>query len=361
MKLVAEAGLWTTGAPVSAPPAVAVLEVAGAVLEWPVDDPERPAKLTFTDVAAADWLWRVAGERGHVAVVQAVHGRSPDPQVSVDIAGHELSLDGLAPLRRLAIGHWLRRWWPASVRDGIAELDAALLDAEIAVLTAGAEEFFAEDTFDSEIAGLLEPHRTALAAHLREGDPRVAELIETCAELADWVDVAVQPPAVVQPPAAGSRDDYALAAGDSASRGTAAIATGSGSVAWSAVPPGIFDAAEDTVTWSIIPVAGGGAAADISVAVTAPAAGVSIGLRAGDLSAVGLLDARGRATLTLPVSESVAWNHDWSQTQISVGGPGDPGESRAVRDRIRGLVRSRLAVPASDAFLAEILAAEADY
>lgn len=44
-----------------------------------------------------------------------------------------------------------------------------------------------------------------------------------------------------------------------------------------------------------------------------------------------------------------------------MGGPGDPGESRAVRDLIRGLVRSRLAVPASDAFLAEILAAEADY
>ncbi|MGA9374084.1 MAG: hypothetical protein WBV64_03470 [Mycobacterium sp.] len=44
-----------------------------------------------------------------------------------------------------------------------------------------------------------------------------------------------------------------------------------------------------------------------------------------------------------------------------MGGPGDPGESRAVRDLIRGLVRPRLAVPASDAFLAEILAAEADY
>ena len=36
------------------------------------------------------------------------------------------------PLRRLALGHWLRRWWPASHRDGIAALDGALLDAEIA-------------------------------------------------------------------------------------------------------------------------------------------------------------------------------------------------------------------------------------
>ncbi|MGK2870348.1 MAG: hypothetical protein ACSLFA_27635 [Mycobacterium sp.] len=355
MKLVAEAGLWTIGTQVSAPPAVAVLEVAGAVLEWPVDGPAGPAKLTFTDVAAADWLWRVAGERGHVAVVEAVRGRSADRQVSVDVAGLELSVDGLAPLRRLAIGHWLRRWWPASVRDGIAELDAALLDAEIAVLTAAAQEYFAEDTFDSEISGLLEPHRTAFAAHLHEGDPRVAELVERCAELADWSDLAVQPLA------AGSRDDYALAAGESTPRGAAGIASGSDSVAWSAVPPAMFDAAEGTVAWSIVPTAAGGAAAEISVAVTAPATGVSIGLRAGDMSAEGALDARGRATLTLPISESAAWNRDWSQTRISVGGPGDPGESRDVRDLIRGLVRSRLTDPASDAFLAEILAAEADY
>lgn len=39
MRLVNEAGLWTTG-PAPAPvPLVAVLEVSGAVLSWPVDDP----------------------------------------------------------------------------------------------------------------------------------------------------------------------------------------------------------------------------------------------------------------------------------------------------------------------------------
>jgi len=37
------------------------------------------------------------------------------------------------------------------------------------------------------------------------------------------------------------------------------------------------------------------------------------------------------------------------------------GETAAVRDRVRRYVRARLAAPGADAFLAEILAAEADY
>jgi hypothetical protein len=355
MKLVAEGGLWTTGPQVTAPPAVAVLEIAGAVLEWPVDDPAGTAKITFTDIAAADWLWRVAGERGHVAVVEAVHGRTADTQTSIDIADLELSHQALAPLRRLAIGHWLRRWWPASVRDGIVDLDIAVLDAELAVLTAAAQDYFAEDTFDSDIDGLLRPHRDALARHLRAGDPRVTVLVESCLELAEWSDVTVE--------AIGERrrDDYALAAGDSGSRHSGAIASGSASVSWSAVPPGVFDAAEDTVTWSAAADRSGVVTAAISVGISMSAAGVPVSLRSDELRADGVLDARGRAELALPVAESVAWNRDWSTTEISVGGPVDPGESREVRDRIRAFARSRLAVPAPDAFLAEILAAEADY
>ncbi|MGK2854827.1 MAG: hypothetical protein ACSLE3_12130 [Microbacteriaceae bacterium] len=355
MKLVAEAGLWTTGPQVSAPPAVAVLEVSGAVLEWPVDGPAGTAKLTFTDVAAADWLWRVAGERGHVAVVEAVRGKSAEPQASIDIADLELSAQALAPLRRLAVGHWLRRWWPASIRDGIADLDIAVLDAELAVLTAAAQDYFAEDTLDSDIDGLLRPHREALAAHLRDGDPRVAVLVEQCLELADWSDLAVE--------AIGERrrDDYALAAGDSGPGRSGAIASGSASVSWSAVPPGVFDAAEDTVTWSAAADGAGAVTAQISIEIGLSAAGVPVSLRSGELRADGVLDARGRAALVLPVAESVAWNRDWSATEISIGGPADPGESRVVRDRIRVYARSRLTAPAADAFLAEILAAEADY
>ena len=54
----------------------------------------------------------------------------------------------------------------------------------------GAQDFFTDDTFDSDVAGLLRPHAAALSAHLHGGDPRVIELVRTCAELADDVGVA---------------------------------------------------------------------------------------------------------------------------------------------------------------------------
>ncbi|MGE0220740.1 MAG: hypothetical protein AB7S95_33935, partial [Mycolicibacterium sp.] len=69
MRLVADAGLWTSG-PVPQPvPLTTVLEVAGAVLSWTVDEPDGAAHIAFTDVVRADWLWRVVGEGGHSALV----------------------------------------------------------------------------------------------------------------------------------------------------------------------------------------------------------------------------------------------------------------------------------------------------
>lgn len=356
MKLVAESGLWTTGMQAAAPPAVAVLEVAGAVLAWTVDDPAATAQLTFTDVAAADWLWRVAGERGHVAVVEALHDRVADPQAAVDIDDLELSSQVLAPLRRLALGHWLRRWWPASVRDGIADLDFAVLDAELAVLTAAAQEFFGEDTLDSDIEALLRPHRDALSAHRRGGDPRVAALAESGLELVDGVEIAE--PAEVT--AHRRRDDYALAAGGPTAQPDA-IGGGTASISWSAVPSGIFDAAEDTVDWSVRGDGSGGAVVEVRAEVSASAAGIPVRLRNGDVVISGVLDDRGVATLTLPISESTAWNRNWATTSVTIGLEGAVAEGRETRDRLRGFVRSRLAAPAADAFLAEILAAESDY
>ena len=70
------------------------------------------------------------------------------------------------------------------------------------------------------------------------------ELVRTCAELADDVGVAFGEADRVPL----RRDDYALAAGPDPGRNLAsAIATGADSVNWSAVPAGIFDAAERTV------------------------------------------------------------------------------------------------------------------
>ncbi|CAM5273730.1 hypothetical protein MAUB1S_00268 [Mycolicibacterium aubagnense] len=134
MKLTVDSGLWALGSEVEAPPEVAVLEVSGAVLAWTIHDAARALRITFTDLPAADWLWRLVGEAGHVAVVAAAE--TATEAGSVDLADVLSLPEPLAALRRLAVGHWLRRWWPASARDGIAPLDAAVLDAEVALSTA---------------------------------------------------------------------------------------------------------------------------------------------------------------------------------------------------------------------------------
>jgi hypothetical protein len=209
MKLVADSGLWSTGPPVAATPLAAVLEVSGAVLAWGIEDEADAAVITFTDLARADWLWRVLGESGHRAVASAVSGRQPDGVQAIELAGVGLQPGSVDQLRRLAFGHWLRRWWPASHRDGIAALDPALLDAELALLTAAAHDFFADETFDSDVAGLLAPHAAALSGHVRVGDPRVVELVRAANELTDDVGIDLAEPA----PATMRRSDYALAAG----------------------------------------------------------------------------------------------------------------------------------------------------
>ena len=361
MRLVADSGLWSTGQQAAQQQLVAVLEVSGAVLSWTVDDPAHAAQITFTDLDRADWLWRVLGEPGHVALAAALTGRAPG--ADVELAGVDVRPESLEPLRRLALGHWLRRWWPVSERDGIAALDGALLDAEIAMLTAAAEEYFTDDTFDSDVAALLRPHTAALSAHLTAGDPRVIELVRSCADLADDVGVALgEVDGVAQ-----RRDDYALAAGaDGSGRGAGAIATGADSVNWGAVPAGIFDAAENTVEWRVES-ADGVAKAVVRVALSGSglAAGIAVRLRSGSLEGSGVLDADGVATLPVvdaqqtPVVESAAWDHDWRSTSVTVGA--DVDESPQTRERIRAFARSRLREPAGDAFLAEVLAAESDY
>jgi hypothetical protein len=364
MRLVADSGLWSTGQLPAHPALAAVLEVSGAVLSWTVDDPAAAAQITFTDPARADWLWHILGETGHSALAAALDGRTPD--AVVELTGVDVLPESLEPLRRLALGHWLRRWWPASQRDGIAALDGALLDAEIAVLTAGAQDYFTDDTFDSDVAGLLRPHAATLSAHLHGGDPRVIELVRTCAELADGVGVAFGEADGVTP----RRDDYALAAGPDPGRyGSGAIATGTDSVTWGAVPPGIFDAAERTVGWRIES-ADGATKAVVRVELSGQglASGIAVRLRSATLGGSGVLDADGVAVFPLvdgqqqTVTESAAWDHDWRSTAVTVGADSKESvESPQTRERIRDFARARLRGPARDAFLAEVLAAESDY
>jgi hypothetical protein len=365
VKVVADSGAWIVGPPVADPPAVAVLEVSGAVLAWTVDDPggATSTRMTVTDAAAADWLWRVVGPAGHAAIASGV-----------EPADVEFLPEAVNPLRRLAVGHWLRRWWPESSRDGIVRLDRALLDGELALLTNAAEEYFTEDTLDSHVEELLAPHRAALLALEQGGDPRVVEMVRACARLADETGAwPLAEKSVSQADSTiGRRDDYALAAGADRDGGTGAIAGGTDSVDWVAVPPGIFDAADATIDWSVESV-DASLVATVRVGMTGEtsARGIEVRLRSGTVSAAGVLDTNGTAALTLvsgaglPISENQAWDHDWSATTVAVGpnrsdvpGAADP---REIRRRVRGFAKTRLARPGPDAFLAEIVAAESDY
>ncbi len=384
MKLVADSGLWSTGQMPPPTPLVAVLEVSGAVLSWTVDEPldDAATGITFTDLSRADWLWRVVGEAGHVALASALGpavptGLTAEAPHTIELAGVDIVPGSVARLRRLALGHWLRRWWPASRQDGIAGLDRALLDAEVALLTAGAQGFFTDDTLDSDVAGLLAPHAAALIAHVSDGDPRLVDLVRAGAGLAEelgldgpgWPELysAVDDASTVPETPSGRRDDYALAAGVGAGpRGAAPIARGVVSINWSGVPPAIFDAGEHTVEWSV-EVAGTAVVAVVRAAVIGPdpATGVTVQLRSGAIDGAGALDADGLATIPLvdtqrqPVTESAAWNHDWSGTSVIVGA--QVTETPATRERVRRWVRARLEQPPDDAFFAEILAAESDY
>jgi hypothetical protein len=93
--------------------------------------------------------------------------------------------------------------------------------------------------------------------------------------------------------------------------------------------------------------------------------GIAVRLRSGPFSGDGELGADGRAAFPVvdshrqSISESAAWGHDWRSTTLTIGA--DAGEAAQTRGRVRDFARSRLAAPAADAFLAEVVAAESDY
>ncbi len=126
------------------------------------------------------------------------------------------------------------------------------------------------------------------------------------------------------------------------------------------------DAAEDTVGW-IIRVDGSAVVAVVQADVIGPdpATGIAVRLRSAAVEGAGALDAAGRATFPLTgargaLTESAAWGHDWSATELQVGAAVST-ESRHTRERVRRWARARLESPPRDAFLAERLAAESAY
>jgi hypothetical protein len=376
MKLQLDSGLWTTAPHADPIPLVATVEVSGAVLSWTVDT-DAPPQLAFIDPRRAEWLWRVVGEAGHVALSGAI-GDPPADADRIDLDDVDIAPGALDLLRRLAVGHWLRRWWPTSVRDAIAPLEGALLDAEVAVITAEAQHFFTDDTIDSDVGALLAPHAVAFARLIRSGDHRIVDVVRRAIELADDAGAGEGPDADVWQglyamfdapdlevrAGEGHHDDYALAAGDIRGPVVTAIARGRVTINWAAVPPRIFDAAENTAEWAI-PAGPDRLTAVVRTAlVDGDASGITVTLRSGTIAGAAELDDRGSAAISLrsgadAPSESDLWAHDWSSTELVVGVP--VAESVTTRERARAFVRGRLAAPPADAFLAEILAAESDY
>ena len=161
------------------------------------------------------------------------------------------------------------------------------------------------------------------------------------------------------------QDDYALAAGGGSVPRTDAIAGGTDTIRWGGVPAGTFDAAEDTVDWYVRADPGVAVVVAAAVAPGADPAGIDVSVLAGGVGGSAVLGSDGRASVRLvdsegePMNEDQAWAHDWSSTSVTVGVPVE--ETRETRDRIRAFARRRLGEPGQDAFLAEILAAEADY
>lgn len=228
-----------------------VLEVTGGHLTWNVLDGQLLPAAVIDDVdAAQDWVWAIYGEPIALALADAHPAENPTapgthptapgahPALPGDhpaIPGGETATPALLPLavsaRRLAYAHWAARWWPASTLDGIAALDPALLDRDIAALT---------EECDALVDGA-----DAVA-------PELAALIETFPRASD----------------------YALAAGAEPPHPDAlTLARGTNGWDWRHCPPGLVDASERAVSWQVTRAAGiTTVAISVAAAPAAPAA-----------------------------------------------------------------------------------------
>ncbi|MCX4679122.1 hypothetical protein OG413_28100 [Streptomyces sp. NBC_01433] len=360
----------------------AVLDVAGAVLSWPVlGDPGPPSAEVHDTGRAQQWLWALYGER----VAAAVHDRAPGVPAGIRVAADSTALAGSAA--RLGLGHWAARWWPTSYLDGIPALEPDMLGVELAALTHRCQQLFDDDQPDDSVAELIEEHRTALEPLIQwwRAAPRadtahhlesVLRLIDDAADSAGLDGPALRllrsalgrhrPPGT--PAGSGAplarHDGYALAAGGPPAAGGRVIARGSGTNDWRRYPPGFVDAAENAVSWTARAL---GARRRIEVEavahIAARTAGVPLvaeihvdGGRPNRVPLAGRDDMwTGGADLDLGLPAGAV------PPRIEVGvllpgfdpgpGPGLPGtsgaaEGRADRDAIRTLVRRRLTAAA---------------
>ncbi|UUU18967.1 hypothetical protein [Streptomyces sp. DSM 40750] len=368
----------------------AVLDVAGAVLTWPVLGPPGLPAAEIHDVGQAQqWLWAVYGERT-AAAVDAVASGAPAAELTLPEQPTALA----EAAARLALGHWAARWWPTSYLDGIPALEPDVLGLELAALTHECQQLL-DGSGEVEGAELLEEHLAALdplirwrqsAAPPRQLD-RVLRLIDDAAD-----NVGLDGEALRRLRSALERDhrptappldltdlfvrqqEFALAAGSLRTATGRVIARGSGTNDWCRYPPGFVDAAEDAVSWTAYAL-GAGRRIEVEVVadIAAPVGGVHL---AAEIHVDGSPPNRvplarrddvwaGRADLDIPASTTPS-------IEVGILLPGfDPGPGaydRAAREAVRALARHRIGVAAaphdseaahSDPFLAEIAAATA--
>lgn len=322
----------------------------GALLRFALADllaGEAPSmRIEISDAAAAEpWLTRLVGADASLAALGEGH---------VDVA---------APpeLAALALLLWARRWWPASPVLGVPSLDAALLDLEAAVATAAVEDL-AEgllDGFEATPAELFD----AAAEGLTSGADEVRDL---CTRLSAWFDgqddvVRAEAAAGLAAAVAPGRRAYALAAGaDSPVPGEGVVTEGRASVDWARVPPGVLDAAENTVTWRVVmaparlEVEVAGAFADATLSAFADHDGevfaeVPLHLGAGWFAGSADLD---DAAARLAASASIGLT-------VGVTAEGVIGTTPEDRAEVVSLVRAREALPLQARTLAERAAAGA--
>ncbi|MCX5365468.1 hypothetical protein OG864_43015 [Streptomyces sp. NBC_00124] len=387
----AEDGTVRIAGPSAGPPFTrAVLDVAGAVLTWPVLGPTGLPAAEIHDVGQAQqWLWVVYGERT-AAAVDAVASGTPAAELTLP----EQSTALAESAARLALGHWAARWWPTSYLDGIPALEPDVLGLELAALTHECQQLL-DDSGELDGTELLEEHLAALgplirwrqsAAPPRQLD-RVLRLIDDAAD-----NVGLDGEALRRLRSALERDrrpteapldlaelfvrqqEFALAAGSQRSATGRVIARGSGTNDWCRYPPGFVDAAEDAVSWTAYAL-GAGRRIEVEVVadIAAPVGGVHLAAEVhvdgGPPNRVPLARRddmwTGRADLDIAASTT-------PRIEVGILLPGfDPGpgaDDAAAREAVRALARHRLSVAAAphdseaadpDPFLAEIAAATA--
>ncbi|MFD5319949.1 hypothetical protein [Streptomyces sp. NPDC127098] len=384
----------------------AVLDVAGAVLVWPVlGEPGPPSAWVHDPGRAQQWLWALYGER----VAAAVHDRPAPDLAGVRVAAEPTALAGGAA--RLGLGHWAARWWPASYADSIPALEPDVHGLELAALTHRCQQLFddGDDQPDDCAAELIGEHRAALDPLVRwwlgaPGPAATARQLESVLRLIDAaadgagldgpelrrLRSALERPGPTGPPLApgelfAPHDRYALAAGEPPAAGGRVIARGTGTNDWRRYPPGLVDAAESAVSWTVRAV---GARRRIEVEVLASGAASA----AAPLVAEVLVN--GGGPLRAPLSRrdelwtggselgpELADGATPSRVEVGVLLPGfdpapgasDEADARAAREAVRALAGRRLAAaahPPSDEgsphdtraapFLAETTAAATD-